>query len=121
MPRFMLILHSPPNCFEELSPEELQRVFEQYRTWSDNLRAADRVASSDKLKDEGGRILSSQQGKVTVINGPYSEAKEVVGGYLTIRAANYDEAVAITRDNPHLRFGRIEIREVDPMGCGQDE
>jgi hypothetical protein len=55
-----------------------------------------------------------------VVDGPYSEAKEVVGGYGIIQAANYEEALELTRDCPHLAFGRLELRETDPMGCGGD-
>jgi hypothetical protein len=56
------------------------------------------------------------------VDGPYSEAKEVVGGFLMLRAANYDEAVEIMRDCPHVHFGRnrLEIRQTDPMGCGEE-
>jgi len=120
MANFMLILHGPPNAFQGLSPEEMQRTIEKYRAWTDKMRSADRWVVSDKLKDEGGKVLSMQQGKVSIVDGPYSEAREVVGGYYTLRAADYEEAVALTREHPHLNFGRIEIRQVDPMGCGNE-
>ena len=51
-----------------------------------------------------------------MIDGPYSEAKEVMGGFFVIEAADYDEAVKISSDCPHLRAGRrIELRQVDPL------
>jgi hypothetical protein len=121
MPKFMLILHESPDHFPKSSPEEMQRIIEKYRAWSDKLRAADRVVVSDKLMDEGGKVLTMQKGRVSVVDGPFSEAKEVVGGYITIRAANYDEAVELVRDCPHLAYGgRIEVRQTDPMGCGSE-
>ena len=63
-------------------------------------------------------MLSVQKGRLTTMDGPYSETKEVVGGYFVMRAANYDEALELTRDCPFLEDGRIEIRQTDPMGCG---
>jgi hypothetical protein len=42
----------------------------------------------------------------------------VVGGYAIIRAENYQEAIELIRDCPHLAFGRLELRQTDPMGCG---
>jgi hypothetical protein len=118
MPKFMLILHMPPGQSRTASPEDLQQMFEKYRAWVDKMRAADRLVGSDKLAEEGGRILSAQQGRVTVVEGPYSEAREVVGGYMMIRAVDYDEAVALVSDHPHISYGRrIELRQVDPMGC----
>ena len=50
-----------------------------------------------------------------VTDGPYAEAREVVGGYFTVRAADYDGAVAIARDCPHLAHGWIEVREIEPV------
>ena len=61
-----------------------------------------------------------KNGRVSVVNGPYSEAKEVVAGFMVIRAADYEEAVALASDCPHVNCGRVEIRQADPMGCGGD-
>jgi hypothetical protein len=57
--------------------------------------------------------MRSEHGKTRVTDGPYSETKEVLGGYYTIEAANYDEAVQRTLDHPHLEHGgTIEVRHV---------
>lgn len=53
-------------------------------------------------------------------DGPFSEAKEVVGGYFVLRAANYDEAVELMQNSPFLDDCRAEIHQTDPMGCGGD-
>ena len=51
-----------------------------------------------------------------MLDGPYSETKEVIGGYFAVRAADYDEAVKICEDCPHLEYaGTIEIREIDDI------
>jgi hypothetical protein len=52
-----------------------------------------------------------------VIDGPFTEATEVIGGYFVISAADYAEAIEISRDCPHLRYGgRIELREIESTG-----
>jgi hypothetical protein len=117
VPKFMLILHMPPGLSQKSSPEDLQRMFEKYRAWVDKMRSADRLVGSDKLAEEGGRVITAQQGRVSVVEGPYSEAKEVVGGYMMIRAADYEEAVSLVSDHPHLSNGRIELRQTDEQGC----
>jgi hypothetical protein len=48
-----------------------------------------------------------------VIDGPYPETKEIIGGYFLIEAASYDEAVEIALSCPHVDLGRIEVREVE--------
>ena len=121
MSKFMLILHETPGRFRKLSPEEMQRTFERYKTWVDKkLRSTDRLLFSDKLKEEGGKVVTAQRGRLSVVDGPYSEAKEVVGGFFVFRAASYEDAIDLISDCPHLDFGRIEVRQVDPMSCGAE-
>lgn len=116
MAQFMLILSETPATFASMPPEEMQKVLERYMAWSHGLAQRGAMAGGNKLKDEGGKILRRQDGKVRVVDGPYAEAKEVVGGYYLIEADGYDQAVALTADCPHLDYGgKIEIREIDPM------
>ena len=118
MAKFMLIAHETPGGFSKLSPSEIQSVIEKCQSWGNKLRAAGRVVNGDKLREEGGKVVTLRNGKFSVVDGPYAETKEVVGGYLTIRAENYDEAIELVRDCPHLAFGRLEVRQIDPTGCG---
>ena len=117
MPKFMLILHEiPSEEYRNLSPEEIQGIIEKYRAWAGRLAAAGRLVGGAKLTDEGGKWMTMQKDRVSVVDGPYSEAKEVVGGYFMIRAEDYGEALDLARDCPHLAHGRIEVRQVDPTG-----
>ena len=51
-----------------------------------------------------------------MIDGPFSETKEVIGGYFAIEAAGYDEAVQLLEDHPHLSYGgTVEVREIDEV------
>jgi hypothetical protein len=118
MSKFMLILHTIPSTWMNVSPEEIQRIVEKYQAWTEKIRSSGRFVVSDKLKDEGGKVLTLQKGRLNIVDGPYSEAKEVVGGYFTIRAESYEEAIEFCRDCPHLNYGRIEIRQTDVLGCG---
>jgi hypothetical protein len=120
MAKFMGILHHPPGVFQNLSPEEAQRVFGSFAAWMDKIRASGRFVSSEKLAEEGGKLLGMQKGRLCVIDGPFVETKEVVGGYFVIRAANYEEALELVRDCPFLNFGRIDLRQTDAAGCGGD-
>jgi hypothetical protein len=120
MAKFMLLLHQTPGVWRNLSPEEIQQKVVKYQAWIEKIRSSGRHVSSEKLGEEGGKRLSLENGKVTVVDGPYSETKEIVGGYFLFRAENYEEAVELTRDCPFLEDGRIEIRQTDPKGCGGD-
>jgi hypothetical protein len=116
MPQYILLLHQDPSGFARLSPEQMQAAVEKYMAWGKQLRDAGYLTASNKLTDEPGRVVRSNDGKLRVTDGPYSETKEVLGGYFTIEAASYDQAIERLRDCPHLLFGgTIELRQVDVM------
>jgi hypothetical protein len=116
MKKYMLLLHDNPAAFADVSPEQMQKVIEKYIAWGKKLREAGIMKASDKLTDEPGRVMRRQDGKVRVTDGPYSESKEVLGGYYLIEAASYDKAVEHASDCPHLEYGgTIEVREIQVM------
>ena len=117
MPKYLMILHDAMPVLASLSPAQMQAVIEKYQGWSAKIAESGKLAGGEKLKDEGGRHLTASSGKLVVRDGPFAEAKEVIGGYFIIESANYDDAVALSSDCPHLELGgRIELREIDVMG-----
>jgi hypothetical protein len=114
MPQYMLLLYNNANDvaeWQKRSPEEMQQALEKYVAW----RHKPFTVDSNRLTEDAGKIMRPQGGKPRVTDGPFSEAKEVLGGYYTIEAANYDEAVKRTLDHPHLEYGgTIEVRQVYP-------
>ncbi len=114
MGQFLLILHDNPSDFTDVSPEDIQRIIGEYEAWRIKLESSGQLVGANKLHDEGGRVMSRDGDTVRVIDGPYAEAAEVIGGYFAIEAASYDDAIEITKGCPHLTYGqRIEIREID--------
>ncbi len=117
MARYMLLLHDDPSAGGPLSPDQIQAVIAEYVAWSDKLAANNQLLGGDKLTNEGGRVLKINGGDVVTSDGPYAEAKEVLGGYYAIEAPNYGEAVKIASTCPHLHYGsRIEVREIEELG-----
>jgi len=117
MPRYLLALYDDPAEYQDLPPEELRGIIEKYRAWTRKLEDKGHLVTSDKLRDGSGRVLrGGRDGRAQVVDGPYSESKEVLGGFFLLEAASYDEAVELCRDSPHLESsGAIEIREVDEL------
>src|ERR1700694_3289169 len=107
MAQYMLLLRDNPAEFAGYSAGEMQRIIEKYRTWRTSLGA--RIEIGKKLKDGEGRVLRKQ----AVTDGPYTESKEVMGGFFVVDAASYDEALELASTCPHVEFGSIEVREVE--------
>jgi hypothetical protein len=112
MPKFVLLLHD--TGFEPgLSPDQMQAIVERYIAWRTKV-ATGRAVEGHKLSDGQGRVIRGTGSSMKVTDGPYAEAREVIGGLFIIDAANYDEVLELCKDCPHLEFGSIEIREVEP-------
>ncbi len=116
MARFIFIPRDIPQDFSDVSPEEMQKIIEQYIAWGDKLDAAGKKKGGDKLRDGEGRVLRGENGNLTITDGPFSETKEVVGGYWLIEAEDYDDAVELASDCPHIQYGAsLEIRACEEM------
>jgi hypothetical protein len=116
MPSYMLLLHSDPSTWSSMSPEDMQKAMQKFLAWREKLRSQNILVGSNKLRDDRGKVIRGKdKNGFRVTDGPYSETKEVLGGYFTIQAASYDAAVEQCRDCPSLLYGgTIEVREVEP-------
>ena len=112
MPQYMLLLHADPSGWPKLSPEEMQKAIEKYMAWTKKPFMVD----SKRLAEDAGRVIRAPGGRPRATDGPYSETKEVLGGFYLIEAASYDEAVQRALDHPHLEYGgTIEVRQLYAM------
>ncbi|WP_020400400.1 YciI family protein [Kordiimonas gwangyangensis] len=115
MAQFMLLLHDRLDGFADLSHDQMMDIIKEYTAWTEKMIAEGRFLGGEKLKDEPGRNLTTGAGGVEVHAGPFTEPNEMIGGYMTIEAADYDEAVEIAKTCPHVKYGRIELREIDQI------
>jgi len=109
MNEFLLIFRRDFTTKEiQPSPEEMQQHFQQWQNWFGGLAAQDKLARPLQRWDGQGRIVTNNK---NVTNGPYVEIKESIGGMITVKAKDYDEAATIAQDCPILNLGgNVEIR-----------
>ena len=99
-----------------LNPDTPQEVMQkQMETWNKGgakLREHGQLVATDRLAN-ARKIVT---GKTMVTDGPYAEGKEIVGGYMIIKANNLDEATEISKDCPIFEYdGLVEVREIVKM------
>jgi hypothetical protein len=97
-------------AFEAVSPEELRERYQQVGAWFAEHRS--RIGASNQLQAPGTAtsVRFGPEGPPTVIDGPYMEGKEAVGGYAEIEVADLDEALRMAKTWPGR--GTVEIRSV---------
>lgn len=93
-----------------LSPEQTQKVSEQWMAWFKGLTQQGKAVAGHPLGFEGKGVSGKDR---TVTDGPFAEAKEAIGGYFMLDVATLDEAVAIAQQCPGLPYGvKVEVRPV---------
>ena len=109
MSQFMLLLYDDQKTFSRMSPEEMQQAMSKYMAW----RKEPFTVDGKRLADDHGKVLRLAGGKPAATDGPYSETKEILGGYYTIEAPDYDAAVQLSLTHPHIGYGgTIELRRI---------
>jgi hypothetical protein len=91
------------------SPQEIQAAIDDFYVWHQQLVAQGKFKPGQRLAT-GGKVVS----RSGVTDGPYAEAKEVIGGYWFIVATSLQEAAAIAALNPCLACGlTYEVRPIE--------
>ncbi len=109
MEKFMLIFHGGQT--HNQSPEQMQAHMSKWMAWIDKLAKAGKYVTGEPLVP-GGKLVSGP-GVKTVTDGPYTEGKEIVGGFFIINANDINEAVEISKECPDLELGTsVQVRQV---------
>ena len=108
MEKYMLIFYEDNT--RRLSPEAQQAQMEKWFAWVDKLTQEKRYVGGEALLP-GGKTVRGL--KKVITDGPYTESKEIVGGYFVVLAKDLNEAVEIAKDCPDYELnGIVEVREV---------
>jgi hypothetical protein len=114
MPNFLFVYRGSNEAQAQLSPEQMQQHMEKWRIWiTEALQKGWMTDPGDALMPEG-RVVNA---KKVVTDGPFVEAKEIVGGYSIVRADNIDAAAELAKGCPALLTGgRVEVRTLAGLG-----
>jgi hypothetical protein len=107
MKEFVMIIRLEALPEVNFAPEEEQSLMGVWEKWIDSVIGRNILVSRGNRLGADGRVLKNG---VIVTNGPYVELKEMIGGYIIIRADSIDEATELAKSAPLVGVGTIEIR-----------
>jgi hypothetical protein len=111
--RFLCLVYFEPETLMALSPSEKATLNRDSLAYNDVLSANGQYITAEALQPvESARTVRVRRGKPSVIDGPFAETKEVVGGFILVEAAGMDEAVKIAAGIPLANLGSIEVRPI---------
>lgn len=106
--KYLCIQRSQPGKGEKPSPAQMQEMYAKFNAWKDKFQ--------ENIVDMGGQLGG---GKVVTMqgatDGPFVEAKEVIGGYMIVSADSLDKAIEVARNCPGLVSpgSGVEVREIN--------
>lgn len=105
--------NSGPENHQHLSADQRQNLVTRWNSWFDGLVAQGKAVEGQPLEIET-RVISGPGGD-RIVDGPFPEAKEAIGGYVKLVNCGLEEATEIARRHPGLAYGLIiEVRELTP-------
>lgn len=113
MAQYMLLIYGDESAWAGLTPDQLSQEMGAYFAYTEELMKAGVLVAGDELHPVGtAKTLSIANGKQNVVDGPFAETKESLGGYYTVNVDTIEDALAWAAKCPGARYGRIEVRPV---------
>ena len=114
MPKFMFVYRGGHDDMENASPEQMQQMMQLWMNWiQEGTEAGWMLDGGDALKPEGSIVNSD----LSVMDGPFAESKELVGGYSMVQAPDLAAAIELAKSSPMPKSGgTVEVRELANMG-----
>jgi hypothetical protein len=115
---YMLLIHSDDKAFASMPAEAVGQAMAAYGAYTEALNKAGIVRSSNRLRPpEAATTVRVRDGKTEVMNGPFIETREQLGGYYLIDAPDLDTALSWAARCPGASHGAVEVRPVWEMGA----
>lgn len=112
--QFMCLAYEEQQSLDSLSSSEWQALRQETLNYVAALRSSGRLIDARPLQSAStARTIRVRDGGLSVIDGPFAETKEQIGGFFLIEAENVEEAVQIAAQWPSARIGTIEVRPLD--------
>lgn len=112
MKEFLFVFRTDYQAMPMGSPEEMQAMTKKWQDWIGGIAAQNKLVQTGKRLSFDGKVVRPN-GVIT--DGPYTEIKESIGGYMFIRAESSEEAIELAKGCPILAVGgNVEIRETIP-------
>lgn len=112
---YMLLIVEPVGQRQQRTEEEGRELYRRMVEFGQSLRERGLLRATESLKSQAEAVrVRRQQGRRTLIDGPFSEAKEMVGGFFLLDTDSREQAVAIAAECPAAEWATVEVRELGP-------
>jgi hypothetical protein len=119
--QYLLLLYSDDSAWNTMSPEQQQQGVAAYQAYGQALSAAGVLRGSNRLRPAGtATTVRTTNNKAQVLDGPFIDSKESLGGYYLIDVPDLDAALSWAAKCPGAGHGVVEVRAIWSMGAPTD-
>lgn len=113
---YMLLIMEPPGQRATRTEAEGHEVYEQMTRFAASLKQRGLLQGAESLswRDGTPARIQVREGQARLLDGPFAEAKEMVGGYFLLDCDSREQALAIARECPAARWATVEVRKLGP-------
>jgi len=112
---YMLMMIEPTDQRRARSEAEGRDLYDRMLRFGQSLQARGLLLAGESLQSlHHAARVQSRAGQVRVVDGPFAEAKEMVGGFFLVDCSTRDEAIAIATECPAAEWCAVEVRAVAP-------
>jgi len=112
---YMLLIVEPPEQRRERGVEEGRRVYQRMLDFAEGLKARGVLRAVESLESTSSGVrVQVRDGRRSLVDGPFAETKEMVGGFFLVDCATFEEAVAIAAECPAAEWCTVEVRKLGP-------
>jgi hypothetical protein len=114
--QYMLLIYGDESAMGRATQEQRGQMFAAYGAYTEAMKKAGVYKGGEPLQGTAtATTVSAPEGKAKVLNGPYAETREQLGGFYLIDAADLDAAISWAARCPGAQHGAIEVRPVMAM------
>ena len=114
--QYLLLIHGEEGRFANMPKGDVEKMMAAYGAYTQALKDAGVLRGGERLQPSTtATVVRTKSGKTSVLNGPYAEVKEQLGGYYIIEAPDLDAAIGWAARCPGAQFGAIEVRPIWAM------
>jgi hypothetical protein len=112
---YMLLIVEQPDERRKAGREEGERRYARMLAFAEDLKTRGKLIRTESLTSQAeGVRISKRSGKPTMIDGPFAESKEMVGGFFLVDCETREEAIAIAQQCPAVEWSTVEVRPLGP-------
>jgi hypothetical protein len=114
--KYVCLVYIEEKKADAMLKSEMDALVDETSAYNEALQRSGHFISAAGLQSvQTATTVRMRKGKVSLIDGPFAEMKEVLGGFYVIEARDLNEAIRVASRSPSLRIGSVEVRPIDEL------